>query len=603
MNRKIITILFAVAAFTSCIKNDFPKPTVDLYIASLDVEGTEGDIVIDRSTYTATIPLAETTDIENVKFNSITYDAEVITNIPYEADASKIVVSKNLNNETINMSQPEIIYLSYYQVYEWKIVATQTINRNWRVEGQMGSTIWDIDGHRAIVKMRNDLDDVKTTTLRLGPDNYHYPTIAEMNSEIIAKEVKYDTLLLSKRDTLFNVNCKVQNVTVVAHGRDTKWHLITIPTEPTLTIKSCVPGANVIWVKADEIQGSNIEICYRKKGETDWIKADNQWYATDANNPYNRREEGYIKVVIRGLEPNTEYEVSGYTDNKLSEEEPKLVKTSSPYQMPNSDMEQWSQLKNDGSTPTSEKGPCWYPFSSLNDMFWATGNPGGTSLGPNFNLTTPVYRADDEENVAPGSMSEISAYMGSQNVLNMKFAAGNLFVGHYGETIGTNATVFFGRPLSEDVKPVAMRFWVKYSQGSINCVGDAGLNDKAGTKDLVKVFICLTDWKEPHCVNSKDKTTFFDPHTAEGVLGLGYFDTDSNPELMVENTAKWHQITLPIEYSVPEDKEYTDWISKQLVVTFTCSGYGDYFTGSDASWMYVDNIELLYDLDDSNQPK
>jgi len=81
-------------AFASCIKNDLPKPVVDLFIASLDVEGTDGDIVLDRSTYTATIPLADETNIEEVKFNTITFGSDVVTNINYATDNSKIVVSK-----------------------------------------------------------------------------------------------------------------------------------------------------------------------------------------------------------------------------------------------------------------------------------------------------------------------------------------------------------------------------------------------------------------------------------------------------------------------------------------------------------------------------
>ena len=119
-------------------------PMVDLYIASLDVEGANGDILLDRSTYTATIPLAEETNINAVKFNSITYGAEVETNINYTADESKIVASRDLNGKVVNMSRPEIITLSYFQNYEWKIVATQNINRIWRVDGQIGETEWDL---------------------------------------------------------------------------------------------------------------------------------------------------------------------------------------------------------------------------------------------------------------------------------------------------------------------------------------------------------------------------------------------------------------------------------------------------------------------------
>ena len=107
MTKKLAITLFSVLALASCIKNDLPKPVVDLYIASLDVEGVEGDIVIDRSTYTATIPLAEETNIDAVKINSITYGADVVTNICYEADASKIIASRDLNGVTIGLSKPE----------------------------------------------------------------------------------------------------------------------------------------------------------------------------------------------------------------------------------------------------------------------------------------------------------------------------------------------------------------------------------------------------------------------------------------------------------------------------------------------------------------
>ena len=103
MNRLLTIILFSVLALTSCIQNDLPKPVVELFIASLDVEGASGDVVLDRSTYTATIPLAEETNIEAVKINTITYGADVVTNINYTADVSKIEVSKDLNGRIVNM--------------------------------------------------------------------------------------------------------------------------------------------------------------------------------------------------------------------------------------------------------------------------------------------------------------------------------------------------------------------------------------------------------------------------------------------------------------------------------------------------------------------
>ena len=599
MTKKILyTLLFVTATtLSSCIKNDLPKPVVDLYIATLDVEGTNGDITLDRSTYTATIPLAEETNIEAVKFNSITYGADVVTNVSYEADESQIVVSKDLNNRIVNMVDPEYITLSYFQSYEWKIVASQTINRIWTVDGQIGATEWDLEGHRATIKRRQDypLGDVKTTAVRFGPrPTYDYPEIAQMPTD-------------------FDNSEKSRNITVSAHNRSTIWELIIVPTEVALDFEYVAAGANIIWIKAANIDGASIQFAYRKRNTEEWLRVKDEWYAADSKNPYNRYEEGFVKAVIRGLEPNSEYEVIGYADEKQSDI--KVVKTSTLYQMPNSQMEEWAKFSNNREELfKGEAGPCWYPFSSVQDMFWATGNPGGTSLGEKFNLTYPVYKSVNPDNVPEDSTGEVSAYMGSQNVLGMKFAAGNLFVGYYGETLGTNAKIYFGRMIDQNIKPVAVRFKVKYSRGGINWItvnnkyqtastgteyhiGSKQIKIVGGQPDVAKVFFCLTDWSEPHCVYSADESTFFDPRTAAGVCGLGYFDSDYNPEMVADHTNIWHTMTLPIEYTDPEV------VPSCLLLTFTCSGYGDYFTGSSESWMYVDDIELLYDLDEQNQPK
>lgn len=602
MNRRIIIALFAALTLAACIKNDLPKPVVDLYIASLDVEGAGGEIVLDRSTYTATIPLAEETNIEAVQFKTITFGSEVITNVNYTADDSKIIVSKDLNDRVINMAEPEYITLSYFQTYEWKIVATQTINRIWTVNGQIGTTEWDLEGHRAIVKRRQDysLNKVETTDIRFGPTpTYDYPSKEEIPTDFDNAE-------------------KSRTITVSAHGRSTIWELVIVPTLAEPEFQYIGAGANVIWVKANAIDGSEIVFKYRKSGEEQWIDTKENWYASaEVNSPFNRYEQGYVKAVIRGLEPNTKYEVQGWantqTESGLSEIPSKIfeVTTAPLYQIPNSQMEEWGKFTNNQQLlPTGEAGPCWYPFSSVQHMFWGTGNPGGTSLGEKFNLTYPAYKSDNPDNVPSDSTGNISAYMGSQNVLNVKFAAGNLFVGYYGETLGTNAKVYFGRQIDQNIKPVALRFKVKYSRGGINYVNSKPASSAAeyhigskqikivgGQPDLAKVFLCLTDWKESHCVYSADETTFFDPRTAAGVNGLGYFDSDNNPEMVVEHTNEWHTMTLPIEYVNPEI------VPSCLVLTFTCSGYGDYFTGSDASWMFVDDIELLYDLDENNQPK
>lgn len=616
MNKRLYILAFAaIIALSSCITNDLPKPLIELYISSLSVEGTAGDIVLDRATYTATIPLAEETNIEAVKFNSIAFGADVVTNVSYEADPSQIVVSKDLNGATVNMSQPEYITLSYFQSYEWKIVATQTINRIWQVDGQIGTTEWDLEGHRAIVKRRSDksVNDVKTLNVRFGPSpTYEYPAASDMPTDFSHSEVWPELIIAG--DTLKNVtvNIATNTVPVSAFGKTTRWEMVIVPTLAEPEFKHIGAGANVIWIKANAIEGSDIIFKYRKSGETEWLDLKPNWYASSKeDNPYNNYEDGFVKAVIRGLEQNTKYEIQGWAitelgDGSLSEIPSKVFETttSTTYQMPNSQLEEWGEFTNSPTElPTGAPGFCWYPFSSVENMFWATGNPGATSLGPSYNLT---YPSNDIPLNSPGTLS---AYMASRYVI-VKFAAGNLFVGYYGATAGTNAYVYFGKPISQTVRPTAIRFKTKYYCGGIDYVaskaassgtdytiGSKQIPVKGGQPDLAKVFFCVTDWSEPHCVYSADETTFFDPRTTDGVLGIGYFDSYTTPESATTDTSAWHEMTLPIEYkSFASDTSY-------LVLTFTCSGYGDYFTGSTSSWMYIDDIELLYDLDEENQPK
>ena len=247
MTKRLSIILFTALALASCIKNDLPKPTIDLFISSLEVEGTAGDCIIDRSTRTATIPLAEETNIEAVTIKSIGFGSEVITNVDYTPDMSKLVVSKDLNNRVVNMEQPEYITLSYFQTYEWKIVATQHINRIWTVDGQIGATTWDIDGCRAIINRRNDypLNSVTTTSLRFGPrEVYSYPEIAEMPTD-------------------FSENSS-RTISVSAFGRNQIWQLVIVPTEVALDFEYVAAGANVIWIKAQAIDGTDVRFAYRR---------------------------------------------------------------------------------------------------------------------------------------------------------------------------------------------------------------------------------------------------------------------------------------------------------------------------------------------------
>ena len=593
MKRLCITILSAMA-LTACIENNIPTPTIELFIKTFEAKGTTGECAIDRSTRTVVIPLAEETNIHKVEISKVEYGCQTVTNVDYEIDPSQVRVSKELMGVTLDMSLPEYITLSYFQDYDWKIEATQHIRREFMVDGQIGATVWDVERKTATAYRRNDLplDNVAITALRFGPR----PT--------------YDYEDLTTKPISFDNETNSQTITVIAHGDRDIWTLYVKPKEVAIDFEHVAAGTNVIWVKAGAIGGSEVRFAYRKSNTTEWIAVPEAWYATD-NNAYNKYEESYVKAVIRGLEPATSYDVIGYADDK--ESDIRTVTTGTAFTIPNSDFEDWVQLTPDPQELKNGKaGKCWYPFSSVQDMYWATGNPG--SMLANINITN--YSLD----VPAGSPGVKSVHMKSEYVLGLKFAAGNIYVGYYGKTEGTDAYVYFGQPLEQNLRPVAVRMKLKYNCGAINKIkgvkdpvagevykiGNHNIPVTGYAPDLAKIFFCVAEWPEAHCVYSADESSFFDPRTAEGVLGLSYFDSYTASEGITTrwmhadeegDVTKWHEMTIPVDYKNLNAE------SSILVFTLTCSGYGDYFTGSTESWMYADDIELLFDLDENNMPK
>jgi hypothetical protein len=237
------------------------------------------------------------------------------------------------------------------------------------------------------------------------------------------------------------------------------------------------------------------------------------------------------------------------------------INTPDGAQIPNADLENW----------TNKDDKIWCPTSSLLNAVWDTGNHATGSIGAG-NLTSP---SDD---IRPGSTGRKSAYMKSMKAAVMgigKFAAGNLFIGKFVQIDGIGGIVDFGKPFTFTSRPKAVRMWVKYNCGTIN-------EGKHTTGiDLTRIFICLCNRTEPYRVNTNKEETLFSPTTAPNIIASGIYDSK------VSNT-EWHELVIPIEYKDNSTKP------NFLVMTLTCSGYGDYFTGSTDSYMYVDDIELVY---------
>lgn len=241
--------------------------------------------------------------------------------------------------------------------------------------------------------------------------------------------------------------------------------------------------------------------------------------------------------------------------------------TAAGAQIPNGDMESWSDV-----------GGVIYPYAAGASPFWLTGNDGAKMAGATLTKSSTDVR--------PGSTGQYSAELKSQfaSVMGIgKFAAGNLFVGTFSMN-GLDGTVNFGRDFKFTAKPKSLSFWMKHNEGTID--NGAGTPAEATGTDKATIMVIITNWDTPYAVNTKDQSTFFtmaDLATMEGVIGYGYIEKR-------ESATEWAEYTIDITYR--EDMKNVK--PKKLVVSFTPSGFGDYFTGSTDSWMYVDDIIFNY---------
>ena len=315
----------------------------------------------------------------------------------------------------------------------------------------------------------------------------------------------------------------------------------------------------------------------REKGTGNWTRV-----------AATRDSEGSYSADITGLNPLTEYEYRlAVTQTGSTEEEyldaPATITTDKATAVPNGGFETTS---NDES---SKYLSFYDPSSSdptLQKMWWGNGNYGATLVGSSSVICYPST-SDYKE----GSQS---VCLQSRWVV-VKFAAGNLFSGHFGELIGTNGgTVFFGRPFT--ARPTALRFWMKYSGGVINRESSNVPDDgKKGNYDKASVRVALGTWDyrtyggdadSPVKFDTTDPTTFVDFSTDASTIAFAekIVSSDStNP------AADWIQVTLPLDY-----RNLTTFPT-HVIISCAASMYGDYFSGCDESRLWLDGMEFLYE--------
>lgn len=308
----------------------------------------------------------------------------------------------------------------------------------------------------------------------------------------------------------------------------------------------------------------------------EYKKADAEEWQTIAAN-YNSENQKFT-VTLTGLTPATQYayRLAYEKSGEAYASDPVTFTTEEATTLPNGNMDDW--YKN---------GRTWYPVSesdySTSGSFWDSSNPGTTTGAGALVNVNPTQGNSSIVHTSGGQSAELKSQYASAFGIG-KFAAASLYSGKFNSLVGTNgAKIDFGQKFAS--RPTGLHGWFRYTSGKIDYRGDntpAGLGEK-GTDDLCSIYMALA--KAPHQLNNTDTSTFFDFENDDNIIAYGELpDAEA-----VSTNNEWKEFNVELKY-----KDITPQTAYYLIIVCSSSKYGDYFTGSTGSIMYIDDLELLY---------
>ncbi len=523
--RKVLfPLLMLVVAVSGCIENDIPYPFINLRITTLKVEGQIGNAYFDNDARTVTINLEDTVNIRKV----------VIEELEYTEDAKSTLAE----GDTVNLADPLTVNLSLYQEYDWTITAVQEFDRVFSVEDQVGASVIDVPSKRAMafVTQDTDLSQIKVKELRLGPSN---------------------AVMQPGLETLTNFTTR-NSVVVMYHDEMELWMLYVSHAETEVATLTPDVWVNVAWLKGEGREEVVHGFEYKEKEADLWSTVDPETVHSTG---------GEFTARLTGLKEGTTYVYRAVSDGEYGNEVE--FTTAVAIQLSNGSFDNWHQ-----------SGSIWNPWASDEEPFWDTGNTGATTLPGAESNTVPTE--DRWSGKSTGYAAQLNSKFVGFGTTVGKFAAGNIFVGEYVDTDGSNGVLDFGKPY--DSYPTHLKGYFKYTSEPINYVTTdvIDLSHLRGEPDIGTIYIALGDWDSP--VRIRTKASEFK------VLDLDDPNIIAYGELNQQSTiTEYQEFTIELEYRATNRKP------KYLLIVCTASKYGDYFTGGTGSTLWVDELSLEFD--------
>ena len=449
----------------------------------------------------------------------------------YTPDA---ICDKDLLEGSWDLSVPITVELTRYQSYQWMISAEQDIERYFTIAGQIGETVIDAVGRRIIVNVPEnaDLSRLEISSIKLGPRRI----------TVLTPEYKAGSIIDLTTP---------RRIDVTAWGRTDDWTIYAQRTAQVVSTTAVDPWSQVIWAYGQGPADAANYFEYREEGASEW---------TAVPESDITRKDGGFSCCIRHLKPLTTYEVRTRSGENIGNE--MKATTQATELLPDADFENWWL-----------NGKIWCPWAENGTRFWDTGNTGAATLGES-NVKPSDYVPDGLSGMSAELKTEFKGIAGIG-----KLAAGSIFTGSYKKTDGTNGILDFGRPWT--VRPTKLRGYYRYTTGDIN-YSSKDREYLKGRPDTCSIYIALTDWTQPYEIRTNPNNRQLFDKNASYVIGYGELERGTSMN-------GYEEFEIEIKY------RSTARIPSYIMVTCASSKYGDFFTGSTSSVLYVDQLSLDYD--------
>ena len=302
-----------------------------------------------------------------------------------------------------------------------------------------------------------------------------------------------------------------------------------------------------------------------------------------------RDTEGNVSALVTGLSAGTYSYSLASIDNADMTCEPVDFSLAAPSEVPNINFEDWG-TRSKKKVVGIGNATFISPNADSDAVYWDSGNWGAVAGGEVLTQSTTVVATEASEKAAMLT-SKWAGALGFG-----AFAAGSIYSGE-AQSVGTDGAVLkYGQ--SYQGYPTHLRGYYKYTPGKIDWYGDKTPSDglKKDEQDECLIYIALST--KQHEVISKTGQIVPYPFDDESDFAYGSYVSgkteDKTGETLAESIKEGYapfKIKLNYKTAVPKTGSF------YILIVATSSRYGEYFTGSTSSVMYVDEFSLDYDYD------